>query len=235
MPLGPTGYGDSPYQCFSAFAGNTNLISPQKIVEDGFLTDDETNDKPDFPVGRVDFGMVYEWKNQLLAKAYERFRLTTSVDLRGKFETFSQEQAAWLDDYALFRAVKKTQNQKSWLNWEAPLKLRDEKALAEAREELREEIQTQKFQQWLFFRQWNELKNYCHSKNVRIVGDVPIFVALDSADVWCNPSQFKLNDDGIARGRRRRAARLFLGNRTALGQSDLRLGSNAARRFSLVD
>jgi 4-alpha-glucanotransferase len=196
LPLGPTGYGDSPYQCFSAFAGNTNLISPQKIVEDGFLTDEEINEKPDFPVGKVDFGKVYEWKNQILVKAYERFRLTTSVDLRGKFETFNQEQAAWLEDYALFRAVKKSQNQTSWQNWDAPLKLRDEKALARAREDLREEIQAQKFQQWLFFRQWNELKNYCHSKKIKIVGDVPIFVALDSADVWCNPSQFKLNEDG---------------------------------------
>ncbi|MCA1625745.1 MAG: 4-alpha-glucanotransferase [Acidobacteria bacterium] len=181
LPLGPTGYGDSPYQCFSAFAGNTNLISPQKIVEDGFLTEEETNQKPEFPILRL---------------AYERFRLTTSVDLRGKFETFSQEQAAWLDDYALFRAVKKSQNQASWQNWDAPLKLRDKSALAQARESLREEIQAQKFQQWLFFRQWNELKNYCHSKNIKIVGDVPIFVALDSADVWCNPSQFKLNEDG---------------------------------------
>jgi 4-alpha-glucanotransferase len=196
LPLGPTGYGDSPYQCFSAFAGNTNLISPQKIVEDGFLTEEEINDKPDFPVGRVDFGKVYEWKNRILVKAYERFRVTTSVDLRGKFETFSQEQAAWLDEYALFRAIKKSQNQSSWQNWDAALKLRNEAALAEAREDLREDIQSHKFQQWLFFRQWNKLKNYCHSKNVRIVGDVPIFVALDSADVWCHPSQFKLNDDG---------------------------------------
>ena len=196
LPLGPTGYGDSPYQCFSAFAGNTNLISPQRIVEDGFLTDEEINRKPDFQIGRVDFGKVYEWKNYILGLAYERFRLTTSVDLRGKFETFSQEQAAWLEDYALFRAVKKSQNQSSWQEWDAPLKLRDQKALAKAREDLREEIQAQKFQQWLFFRQWNELKNYCHSNAIKIVGDVPIFVALDSADVWCNPSQFKLNQDG---------------------------------------
>jgi 4-alpha-glucanotransferase len=196
LPLGPTGYGDSPYQCFSAFAGNTNLISPQKIVEDGFLTENETNEKPDFPVGRVNFGKVYEWKNYILKLAYDRFRLATSVDLRSKFEIFSQEQAAWLDDYALFRAIKKSQNQASWQNWDTPLKLRDETALAAAREDLREEIQAQKFQQWLFFRQWNKLKNYCHSKNIKIVGDVPIFVALDSADVWCNSLQFKLNEDG---------------------------------------
>jgi 4-alpha-glucanotransferase len=196
LPLGPTGFGDSPYQCFSAFAGNTNLISPEKLVEDGFLTVEEINEKPDFPVGRIDFGKLYDWKNQILAKAYERFRLTTSVDLRGKFETFCQQEAAWLEDYALFRAIKKSQNQKSWQQWEAGLLLRKPPALAAARENLRDDVQAQKFQQWLFFRQWNELKNYCHSKNVKIVGDIPIFVALDSADVWCNPSQFKLDEDG---------------------------------------
>ncbi len=196
LPLGPTGFGDSPYQCFSAFAGNTNLISPERLVEDGFLTVEEIDRKPDFPAGKVDFGKLYDWKNRILGLAYERFRLTTSVDLRGKFETFCQREAAWLDDYALFRALKKSQNQSSWQNWDAPIKLRDENALNEARENLREDVQAQKFQQWLFFRQWNELKNYCHSKNIKIVGDVPIFISLDSADVWRNPSQFKLKADG---------------------------------------
>ena len=196
LPLGPTGYGDSPYQCFSAFAGNTNLISPELLVEDEFLTEEEINRKPDFPVGRVDFGLLYDWKNWILGLAYERFRATTSVDLRGKFETFCQQEAAWLDDYALFRAVKKSQDHRSWQNWDAKLLLREESALERARENLREDIQAQKFQQWLFFRQWAELKHYCQSKNIKIVGDVPIFIALDSADVWCNPSQFKLDEDG---------------------------------------
>jgi len=196
LPLGPTGYGDSPYQCFSAFAGNTNLISPEKLVEDEFLTTEEINQKPDFPVGRVDFGKLYDWKNWILGLAYERFRLTTSVDLHGKFETFCQQEAAWLEDYALFRAIKKSQDQRSWQKWEAGLLLRKPTALDAARENLREDVQAQKFQQWLFFRQWNELKNYCASKNIKIVGDVPIFISLDSADVWCNPSQFKLDEDG---------------------------------------
>lgn len=194
LPLGPTGYGDSPYQCFSAFAGNTNLISPELLVKDGFLTEEEINQKPDFPVGRVDFGKLYDWKNWLLAQAYERFRATTSVDLRGKFETFIQTEAEWLDDYALFRAIKKSQGQRLWLEWDEPLRLRDEKALSEARETLREDIQAQKFQQWLFFRQWSELKHYCETKNIKIVGDVPIFISLDSSDVWRNPSEFKLDE-----------------------------------------
>lgn len=196
LPLGPTGYGDSPYQCFSAFAGNTNLISPELLVEDGFLTFDEINEKPDFPNGRVDFGLLYDWKNSLLTKAYERFRLTTSVDLRGKFETFSQNTASWLDDYALYRAIKFSQGQKAWYEWEESLKLRDENALAEARETLHEAIQAQKFYQFLFFRQWLAVKKYANAKGVKIIGDVPIFVALDSADVWCNPQEFKLNEDG---------------------------------------
>jgi 4-alpha-glucanotransferase len=196
LPLGPTGYGDSPYQCFSAFAGNTHLISPEKLVEEELLTEEEINQKPDFAEDRVDFGGVYEWKNWILPNAYERFRMTTSVDLRGKFETFSQQNAAWLDDYALYRALKAAQDQKAWYEWDEPLRLRHENALAEAREHLRGEIQAQKFYQFLFFRQWSELKNYANEKDIKIVGDVPIFVALDSADVWCNPREFKLNEDG---------------------------------------
>jgi 4-alpha-glucanotransferase len=196
LPLGPTGYGDSPYQCFSAFAGNTNLISPERLVAENLLSVDEINQKPDFPAERVDFGAVYEWKNWILPKAYERFRATTSVDLRGRFETFSQQNAAWLDDYALYRAVKFAQDQKAWYEWDEPLRRRDENALNWAREQLREEIQAQKFYQFLFFRQWSALKDYAAARDVKIVGDVPIFIALDSSDVWCNQADFKLNADG---------------------------------------
>ncbi len=196
LPLGPTGYGDSPYQSFSAFAGNTNLIAPQKLVEGGFLLDEEINQKPDFPVGRVDFGKLYDWKNWILGLAYERFRITTSAGLRGEFDNFCQSEAAWLEDYALFRALMKSENQKPWQDWDVSLKLRDDMALHYAKENLHEDIQAQKFQQWLFFRQWNDLKQYANEKYIKIVGDIPIFVSLNSADVWCNPSQFKLNEDG---------------------------------------
>lgn len=199
LPLGPTGYGDSPYQCFSAFAGNTNLISPQKLADEGFLSEEEINRKPDFPTGKVDFGKVYEWKNDLLKLAYERFRLTTSVELRGKFETFCQNMAAWLEDYALYRAVKFSQDQKAWYEWSEPYKLRYAGALQEARERLYDAIQAQKFYQFLFFSQWLALKQYANERGIKIVGDVPIFVALDSADVWCNPQEFKLNADGSPR------------------------------------
>lgn len=196
LPLGPTGYGDSPYQSFSAFAGNTNLISPQFLVRDGFLTGEEINQKPDFPIGRVDFGLLYDWKNHILALAFERFRQPTNANSRAEFEAFCHHEKFWLDDYALFRAIKKSQDQKMWLEWDEPLRLRDEKALSEARQSLGDDIEAQKFQQWLFFRQWNDLKRYCETKNIKIVGDVPIFVSLDSSDVWCNPHEFKLNADG---------------------------------------
>ncbi len=195
LPLGPTGYGDSPYQCFSAFAGNTNLISPEMLVEEKLLSEEEIYNKPEFPTDKVDFGVVIDWKNELLKKAYERFRLTTSVNLRGSFETFTQQVADWLDDYALFRAIKSTQDQKLWLEWEKPLRMREEEVLLEVHEKLLEEIQAQKFYQFLFFKQWTRLKNYANGKGIKIVGDVPIFISLDSADVWCNPKEFKLNED----------------------------------------
>jgi 4-alpha-glucanotransferase len=196
LPLGPTGYGDSPYQCFSAFAGNTHLISPDELLNEGLLTGKDLAEKPDFSEDRVDFGKVHEWKNPLLAKAYERFRATTSVDLRGKFETFCQQNDQWLEDYATYRAIKLSQDQRPWYEWEKPLRLRHEQALNDAKESLREEIQAQKFYQFLFFKQWAELKTYANEKNIKIYGDVPIFVALDSADVWCDPREFKLDDEG---------------------------------------
>ncbi|MEZ5306646.1 MAG: 4-alpha-glucanotransferase [Pyrinomonadaceae bacterium] len=194
LPLGPTGYGDSPYQCFSAFAGNTNLISPEQLVAEELLTEEEVADRPDFGEGSVDFGTVIDWKRGLLEKAYERFRLTTSVNLRGSFETFSQQVSDWLDEYALFRAIKATQDQKLWLEWDEPFRLRDEQALLSARENLMEEIRAEKFYQFLFFKQWTRLKNYANGKGIKIIGDIPIFVSLDSADVWCNPDQFKLDE-----------------------------------------
>jgi 4-alpha-glucanotransferase len=196
LPLGQTGYGDSPYQCYSAFAGNTNLISPQKLVGENLLTKEDLNQKPDFHEDRVDFGKVIDWKNQVLSKAYENFRQTSDSNLRENFQSFKNDFGWWLDDYALFQAIRKNQNQKPWYEWETSLKLRGESALAEAREDLRKEIETQKFYQFLFLEQWLRLKIYANEKGVKIIGDIPIFVALNSADVWHHPSEFKLNSDG---------------------------------------
>ncbi len=199
LPLGPTGYGDSPYQCFSAFAGNTLMISPEKLIDDGLITAEDLADVPDFLEHKIDFGLVTDWKNQLLSRAYEGFHHVTSVDLRGKFETFCQENESWLDDYALYRSIKASENQRPWYEWPDELKLRGKEALAVAGEQFFDEIQAQKFYQFLFFNQWFAIKSYANRKGVKIIGDIPIFVALDSADVWCNQKKFKLNDDGTAK------------------------------------
>lgn len=196
LPLGPTGYGDSPYQCFSAFAGSTLLISPEKLVEDGLLTQKQIDDKPDFADGRADYGGVYEWKNKILPEAFKAFHGVTSVDYRGKFETFAQENESWLDDYALYKAIKASQGQRAWYDWDTPLKLREPGALALISETLYDETQAEKFYQFLFFRQWAAVKEYANRVGVSIAGDVPIFIALDSADVWRHQNQFKLNADG---------------------------------------
>lgn len=196
LPLGQTGYGDSPYQCFSAFAGNIYLISPAKLLADGFLTEDDLANAPAFPEGKVDFGAMIDFKLPLLKKAFENFRRTSDENLAENFRLFCQFNAFWLEDYALFRAIKFSQDQKSWQEWDADLKLREPRAREKARVALDEEIFAQKFYQFAFFKQWDALKNYANEKNIKVVGDVPIFVALDSCDVWCAPEQFKLNEDG---------------------------------------
>lgn len=196
LPLGPTGYGDSPYACFSAFAGNTLLISPQRLVDEGLLTKTDLAAPPSFPDEHIDFNRALEYKQPLLRKAFENFNHTTDTRLRANFLTFSQEAASWLDDYALYRALKNEQGGVSWDRWEPALAGRQSVALAVARETLREEIEAQKFYQYLFFKQWAALKLYCHEHGVTIIGDIPIFVAHDSADVWIYPEQFKLDAAG---------------------------------------
>ncbi len=196
LPLGPTGYGDSPYQCFSAFAGNTLLISPEMLVDDELLDPNLLNEKPQLSAHKVDFGGVYEWKNKILPEAYQAFHQTTSVDLRGRFEKFNQENEWWLEDYAAFRAIKTEQNQNAWYKWPDALKLRIPQALKAESERLYDQIQAEKFYQFIFYTQWSRLKDYAAKNGVKIVGDIPIFVALDSSDVWCNQDKFKLNEDG---------------------------------------
>ena len=196
LPLGPTGYGDSPYQCFSAFAGNPLLISPEKLVADGLLSEEQIASPPQFANGRADYRGVYDWKNEILPKAFRQFQATTSVDLRGRFETFAQENADWLDDYAAYKAIKAAQGQKPWYEWDTPLRLREARAMAAIQEHLYDQIQAEKFYQFLFFKQWAAVKEYAARGGVLVAGDVPIFIALDSADVWCRQDQFKLNKDG---------------------------------------
>jgi len=193
LPLGPTGYGDSPYQCFSAFAGNPLLISPALLINDRLLSEAELGDIPDFRTSRVDFGRVIEFKNQLLAKAFVNFKAISAGDLRTDFERFCHTSDWWLDDYSMFRALKDAHGGVAWTSWEPQFAARDPKAVAAARETLRDRIECEKFVQFLFFKQWSQLKEYCRERKIRIIGDAPIFVAFDSADVWGNPEQFKLD------------------------------------------
>jgi 4-alpha-glucanotransferase len=200
LPLGPTGYGDSPYQCFSAFAGNTLLISPQRLVNESLLVADDLASVPAFNQERVDFDGVIKFKNALLRPAFERFKEEiTSAQLRSEFQSFSQQAASWLDDYALFRALKDAHGGAMWNEWEQPLARRDHEALERARRELHDEVEAQRFYQYLFFKQWSELRAYAHEHGVTIVGDIPIFVSYDSADVWTHPHLFKLDERGVAR------------------------------------
>jgi len=182
LPLGPTGYGDSPYACYSAFAGNTLLISPEKLVEEGLLDSAPSSATKGH---KIDFGEAHEFKDQLLRKAYEGYTRTTDTALRSAFETFAQQQAHWLEDYALFRALKDAHGGVAWNEWEAS-----------PPEPLRDEVEAHMYYQFLFFRQWTALKSYCNEHGISIVGDLPIFVAHDSADVWTNPEQFKLDKNG---------------------------------------
>ena len=199
LPLGPTGYGDSPYQCFSAFAGNTLLISPDALVREHLLAASDVAAVPEFSAARVDFGRVIEFKRALLERAYERFKTSGSDALRQEFDGFCLWAASWLNDYALFRALKDEHGGAAWNSWDRSLALRDERALAEARARLRDRVEAHKFAQFLFFKQWLALKEYCRQRRVRIIGDIPIFVAYDSADVWANPRLFKLDDTGAPR------------------------------------
>jgi 4-alpha-glucanotransferase len=198
LPLGPTGYGDSPYQCFSAFAGNPYLISPEALLEDHLLLPQDLEDLPAFPADRVDFGWVINWKIKLLNRAFENF--VASKKLQKKFETamaaFRESQADWLDDFALFMAIKDAHGGAPWNTWEAPLRDRESTALVKAREELASAIEQQVFRQFLFFRQWGKLRDYAKKLKIQIIGDIPIFVAIDSADVWANPELFYLNKSG---------------------------------------
>lgn len=193
LPLGPTGWGDSPYSAYSAFAGSTLLISPENLVELGLLQHEEATSAH---TERVDYGAAHELKDRVLAIAFERFRAGEGEQLRVEYEQFCDEHAWWLDDYALFAAVKDAQGHKTWFEWAGPLKLRDADAVDRAKSQLAREIDAERFSQFLFFRQWFALKEFANDRGVRIIGDLPIFVALDSSDVWCNRDEFKLNADG---------------------------------------
>ena len=199
LPLGHTGYGDSPYQCFSAFAGSPYLISPELLVSDGLLDESDLEDgrrlSADQSANDVDFANVIPWKMSLLGRAFERFQETDPVGLREEFGMFRAENSDWLDDYALFMALKEQHGGGSWVDWPEAIRKREEAAMREARQSLSERVLRFSFYQLLFFRQWAALHAHAHEKGIQIIGDIPIFVAEDSADVWAHPELFYLDEE----------------------------------------
>ncbi len=190
LPLGPTGYGDSPYQSFSTFAGNPYFIDLETLVKEGLLTEEEC-DACDFGDNAeyIDYEKIYLSRFKVLRKAFERFAADDVYD------AFVSENGYWLEDYALYMAIKDALGGISWSEWPAELKDREEAALNQKREELAEEIAFYKFQQFMFLKQWKALKAYANEKGIRIIGDIPIYVAFDSADTWANPVLFQFDED----------------------------------------
>jgi 4-alpha-glucanotransferase len=199
LPLGPTGYGNSPYQSPSAFAGNPLYISLQHLVTEGLLDASDLHVDPPFAVDTVDFERVGPWRHERLLKAAHRHAAHPTQappTFRQAYSRFRHEQAAWLDDYALFIALKESHGNVAWPHWDPAYVRRDLAALAEARQRLAPRIEAECFIQFEFSRQWRELKKYANERNVRLVGDMPIFVAHDSADVWANQHLFPLTAEG---------------------------------------
>lgn len=194
LPLGPTGYGNSPYMCYSALAGNHLLISPDKLRDEGLLDEEDLANLPNFPTDKVDFEQVAPIKIKLLKKACENFKTRASEIQQQKFTGFCATKAYWLDDYALFMALKDTQDNSSWYTWEPAIAKRQPEALERVQRQLTDEIFYYKFIQYEFFRQWSELKSYANLRGIEIIGDIPIYVAHDSADVWANPEIFCLDE-----------------------------------------
>jgi len=197
LPLGPTGYGDSPYQCFSAFAGNPYLISPDLLAEAGLVAKADLK-APAFPKENIDYGWAIHWKMELLRKAFATFEGGKFDDLARRLAAFQRRATvkAWLPDYALFMALKQTHNGAPWIEWPKELRSGDEAALKKARKAHATEIKFQTFIQFLFFDQWARLREAARKRNIRIVGDMPIYVAYDSADTWAHQAMFKLREDG---------------------------------------
>lgn len=195
FPLGPTGYGDSPYQCFSAFAGNPLLVSPDKLKEYGFLSEEELKDYPKSDPKKVDFGNVIEYKKKILRAAFINFK-KNSNGLDKNYKYFCNENKEWLDDFALFIACKDAHKGAVWSEWEKGLINREETAIKEWSNKLSDDIFYHKFVQFVFFKQWKELKEYTNEKGIKVIGDMPIFIAYDSADLWANKELFTVDENG---------------------------------------
>ncbi len=198
LPLGPTGYGDSPYASFSAFAGNPLLLNLAWMVAEGDVAAKDLEQAAVFPEDHVDFGPVITYKMAVLHRAARTFRKRGDAARHESFDAFCAENADWLDDYALFMALKDAHGGAVWNTWEWELASRNPEALASWRERLDEAVFAYRYFQYQFFRQWAELKKYANDKGIKIIGDIPIFVAYDSADVWANPELFYLDENRLS-------------------------------------
>ena len=198
LPLNPPGYGNSPYNCLSSVAGNPLLISPQRLLQQELLAPEAAANVPEFHASHVEFDRVGEFKTRLLREAWTHFK-KNSKEQQAAFEEFqhSEEQRDWLDDFAVFMSVKRRAKNAPWWMWDEPLARREPSAMAKVHRELKNEISFHKFKQYLFSTQWKEIRQAAHSRGVRIMGDVPIYVAADSADVWANRELFQLDDKGL--------------------------------------
>jgi 4-alpha-glucanotransferase len=197
LPLGPTGYGDSPYQSFSTYAGNPYYISLDELIDEGLLTREEcTSVDYGNNIRKVDYEKIYNTRFALLKKAYKRDDLSQNDD----YKKFIEDNNKWLKDYALYMAIKDSQEGVSWIEWDEDIRLRKTQAIDAYKEKLASEIEFYYYQQYLFDKQWKALKSYANKKGISIIGDIPIYVAFDSADTWANPELFQLDKDNIPLG-----------------------------------
>lgn len=196
LPLAPTGYGNSPYSAYSAFACNHYLLSPDLLVQRGLLTEKDFPTLPEFPEDRIDYGQAISYKMEILRKAFLRFAAGTNEAEQTAFNEFCTQQAHWIDDYALFMALKESLEGRPWNEWPEDIRLRSEESLAHYREALRETILFHTFLQFECSRQWADVRAVARQVGIAIIGDIPIFLAYDSADVWAHRDLFKLNTQG---------------------------------------
>ena len=198
LPLGPTSFGDSPYQSFSAFAGNPYFIDFDILKEKGFLKAEEY-EKINFGENdeEIDYALIFNEKMKVLRKAFDNFNYNKNIEVSNKFELFKKENSFWLEDYSLYMSVKQKFELRSWQEWDDDIRLRKPEAVKRYKDELSYEIEFWNFIQYEFFTEWNELKNYVNKLGVEIIGDMPIYVSEDSADVWSNPEAFLIDKDTL--------------------------------------
>ena len=196
FPLGPTGYGDSPYQSFSSFAGNPYLIDFDLLIEAYLLSEEDLKDiffgdNEEY----IDYGAIYNQKYPLLRKAYENFKSSDNNEMKGSLENFKRENSSWLNDYSLYISLKNHFNGLPWNEWAQDIKNREDGAMHHYRSELADDIEYHNFIQFLFFKQWGDVKRYANENGIKIIGDIPIFVAADSSDAWANPEIFLFDEE----------------------------------------